>query len=129
MSALSSKLRSLEGGRLAYWCQGCGHMHQIQVGEGSGPRWGWNGDAVNPTFTPSVKVTGRDFTEKGEADFEAWHAAGCPKPAPAFESMDVCCHTFITNGQVQFLGDCTHKLAGQTLPLSDLPAHWNWGGD
>jgi hypothetical protein len=22
---------------------------------------------------------------------------------------------------VQFLGDCTHALAGQTLPLPDLP--------
>ncbi len=29
------------------------------------------------------------------------------------------CHTFITDGRIQFLGDCSHKLAGQTV---DLPA-------
>jgi hypothetical protein len=33
------------------------------------------------------------------------------------------CHTFITDGRVQFLADCTHELARQTLDLPDLPAH------
>ena len=121
MSLLSNKLRSAGGGSIIYWCQGCESLHRIQVGEGPRPRWGWNGNVEAPTFTPSVLVTGRDFTEKGDADFEAWHAAGCPKPAPEFDSMDLRCHTFVTDGQVQFLTDCTHKLAGQTLLLPDLP--------
>lgn len=122
MGMLSSKLRNAEGGSIIYWCQGCESSHRIQVGDGPGPRWGWNGNAELPTFTPSVLVTGRDFTEKGEADFEAWHAAGCPdRNGEPFESVDVRCHTFITGGQVQFLSDCTHALAGQTLPLPDLP--------
>lgn len=124
MGQLSSKLRTIEGDRLGYWCQGCESLHQVAVGEGPRPRWGWNGDAERPTFTPSVLVTGRDFTEKGEADFEAWHAAGCPKPVPEFESKDIVCHTFITDGRVQFLGDCTHQYAGQTLDLPDLPNIW-----
>ena len=125
MSALSKFLRQAEGGILLYHCQGCGHAHQVWVGEGSGPRWGWNGDIERPTFTPSVLVTGRDFTDKGEAAFKAWHDAGCPKPAPEFESADVRCHTFITDGRVQFLSDCTHALAGQTLDLPPFP-HTNW---
>jgi hypothetical protein len=33
------------------------------------------------------------------------------------------CHTFITDGTVQFLSDCSHALAGQTLDLPELPAH------
>ena len=31
------------------------------------------------------------------------------------------CHTFIRAGQIEFLGDCTHALKGQTIPLPPLP--------
>lgn len=129
MGMISNKLRrwgdpstGREG--LSYWCQGCEMKHSIHT-KGSAGAWGWNGDVDRPTFTPSVLVTGTDFTEKGEADYEAWHAAGCPdRGGVPFESAPVVCHTFITGGQVQFLSDCTHKLAGQTLPLPDLPEGW-----
>lgn len=124
MGQISSKLRKWEHEDqegLTYWCQGCKSHHQIRT---KGPTtWGWNGDAERPTFTPSVLVTGRDFTPKGWADYEAWLANGCPtlRADQSFESKDLRCHTFITDGMVQFLGDCTHELAGQTLPLPDLP--------
>jgi len=57
MSALSAVLRGGEGGRLSFWCPGCGEPHAIQVWAGPGPRWGWDGNAERPTFTPSVLVT------------------------------------------------------------------------
>lgn len=126
MSALSRYLRNVAGGGLTFWCQGCKEAHTVWVGEGPGPRWSWNGDVEKPVFGPSVLVTSRDFTPQGEADFDAWHAAGCPKPAPAFESADVRCHTFVgcngaQPGEIAFLRDCTHALAGQTLRLAELP--------
>jgi len=31
------------------------------------------------------------------------------------------CHSFIRDGKIQFLGDCTHALAGQTVDLPELP--------
>lgn len=31
------------------------------------------------------------------------------------------CHTFIRAGKIEFLGDCTHALAGQTVALPDWP--------
>ncbi|WP_241754456.1 hypothetical protein [Cupriavidus basilensis] len=31
------------------------------------------------------------------------------------------CHSFVTDGRIQFLGDCTHALAGQTVPLAEFP--------
>lgn len=93
MSALSAKLRSVEGGGIAYWCQGCKDLHMVHVGEGPGPRWTWDGNVTAPTFSPSVLCT-------------------CGKQR---------CHTFIRAGMVEFLGDCTHALAGQTLPLPDWP--------
>jgi hypothetical protein len=29
------------------------------------------------------------------------------------------CHSFVTGGRIQFLEDCTHHLAGQTVDLPD----------
>jgi hypothetical protein len=29
------------------------------------------------------------------------------------------CHSFVTDGKIQFLGDCTHALAGQTVELPE----------
>lgn len=104
MGQLSKKLRNVEGGGLVFWCPGCDGAHQIRHGDGPGPRWGWNGDAERPTFTPSVLVR-YDGADAGRD--------GAP---PAV------CHSFVTDGQIQFLGDCTHALAGQTVDLGD------WGG-
>lgn len=122
MGALSSKLRSLQGGGIAYWCQGCNQHHHIQVGQGPGPRWGWNGDVDLPTFTPSVLVRGirEDMDEATQAAYDAIGPGQLRQALddPRFRTI---CHTFITDGRVQFLGDCTHQLAGQTLALPDLP--------
>lgn len=130
MSQLSGKLRKWADsatGRegLIYYCQGCQSHHSITT-QGAGA-WGWNGDVDKPVFTPSVLVTGKDFTEKGDADYAAWHAAGFPdRNGVPFESKDIRCHTFVgcngaQPGEVIFLSDCTHALAGQVLPFADLP--------
>jgi hypothetical protein len=34
---------------------------------------------------------------------------------------DLVCHSFVTDGKIQFLSDCTHALAGQTVALPDWP--------
>ena len=31
------------------------------------------------------------------------------------------CHSFVTDGKIRFLGDSTHKLKGQTVPLTPPP--------
>lgn len=30
------------------------------------------------------------------------------------------CHSFVTDGKIQFLPDCGHALAGQTLELPEI---------
>jgi hypothetical protein len=30
------------------------------------------------------------------------------------------CHIFVTDGKIEFLSDCEHALAGQTVPMEDL---------
>lgn len=130
MKQLSSKLRpwldSATGDEgLTYWCQGCDSIHSIKT-KGAGA-WGWNGDAERPVFTPSVLLTSTRFTEKGNAELEAWREAGMPpRNGEKFDSEPYRCHSFVgyngaQPGEVIFLGDCTHALAGQVLPLPDFP--------
>lgn len=111
MAALSSKLRSVEGGRIMFWCPGCDGAHQVGVGGGDGPRWGYNGNPDAPTFTPSILVRGTQPITDDERDAII---AGLPfKPVPTV------CHSFVTDGKIQFLSDCTHALAGQTVEIPD----------
>ncbi len=116
---LSSVLRQAEGGMLMFWRPGCDGAHQVRVRSADGPRpsWEWNGDAERPTFSPSILVRGVEMTEKGRADYEAWAAGGYPAHSGPFDSRPFVCHSFVTGGQIQFLADCTHALAGQTVPL------------
>lgn len=34
---------------------------------------------------------------------------------------NITCHSFLRDGQWEFLGDSTHALAGQTVPMVPLP--------
>lgn len=89
---------------LSFKCPGCQAVHSIQHGAEDGPNWGWNGSLERPTFSPSVLVT------YSGAD------AGTNGAPPAV------CHSFVVNGRIQFLGDCTHALAGQTVDIPDWEA-------
>ncbi len=114
MRANSAALRNVEGGGLMFWCPGCDMGHEVRVGNGPGPRWEWNGSVDRPTFTPSVLVQGvRPLTDDEHAAY--MRGAGLPEARP------LRCHSFVTDGQIQFLDDCTHELAGRTVPL---PEHW-----
>ncbi len=112
---MSAKLRKATASdgilRLIYWCQGCEDTHQVRIRPAPSPSWSWDGNADAPTFEPSVLTT----YEGVDAD----DVDGLPSR----------CHTFIRAGMVQFLGDCSHRFAGQTLPLPDWPyADGKYGG-
>ena len=85
--------RKLEKGNIAFMCIGCDEMHVIPI-EGNNA-WGFNGDYEKPTLTPSIKVS---------ADFDG----RVPKRI---------CHSFVTDGEIKYLNDCTHELKGQTIKL------------
>lgn len=116
---LSSKLRSVGGGGLMFRCPGCGEAHQVLVGQGPGPRWGYNGNADRPTFTPSVLVRSGHFAE-GRQGKDCWCTF---EERTGREAPFACrvCHSFVTDGRIHFLSDCTHALAGQTVELPDWP--------
>lgn len=116
MSALGSKLRRLEGGRVGYWCPGCDCAHVLTVEPGhEGPCWDWNGDCEAPSFSPSVRCQYDHWEPPVTAEnLVEWRR----QPWQQHKVTDIC-HAFVTDGQVQFLMDSTHKLAGKTVPLPD----------
>lgn len=82
-------------------CPGCGEPHAIPT---TGPKaWGFNGDVDRPTFTPSILV---------RSVKDPW--------GPVFDPTPTVCHSFVRDGCIEFLGDCTHPLAGQTVDLPDV---------
>lgn len=58
--------------------------------------WTWNGSTGKPTLRPSVRTT---------------------KPHEG-----LVCHSWVNDGNAQFLEDTTHDLRGQAVPLLDVPA-------
>jgi hypothetical protein len=120
MGQISAKLRSLEGGRLAFWCPGCSGAHQVSV-DGPGAVWGWDRNVDAPTFTPSVLITSGHFVSSHKSGDPCWctYNATAIRKAP-FKCFR--CHSFVRAGRIQFLGDCTHDLGGQTVDLPDFPA-------
>ena len=66
-----------------------------------------------PTFTPSLLVRGTvPLTSEQITAYD--RGEGLPTPVPYV------CHSFITDGRIQFLSDCTHALAGQTVDLPEV---------
>ncbi len=102
---------------LVFWCEGCECLHSVWY-ETPNPltngRWKWNGDLVNPTVSPSILVRGTVPVTNEEITRILSGEEIKPKPTA--------CHSFVRDGRIEFLSDCTHHLAGQVkqlLPVSD----------
>jgi hypothetical protein len=114
MSA-KGKLRMLENGRVAFMCPGCRELHQVRVSGEGRPMWTWNGLHEAPTFSPSVLVQGVQTVKDADGEWTGdWVLGPDGKPLPQV------CHSFVTDGRIQFLSDCSHQLAGQTVDLPDV---------
>jgi len=103
---------------LSFYCPGCKFTHTVNYHPGN--QWQFNGDFKKPTLTPSILVTGTKLTAEGYRQYEEWIAKGCPMLQEPFSSEPNVCHSFVTDGQIQYLGDCSHDLAGQTIELPEF---------
>lgn len=114
MSQVGTKMRrvgSAEGytaGGLAHWCPGCEEMHQFALDgkNSSGAQWTWDGNVEAPSFSPSMNIR--------------TNAPDHPHYQP--DACSSVCHYFVRAGRIEYLGDCTHAMKGQTVPLPVLPA-------
>lgn len=106
-----------EDGELMFWCPGCGCCHGVWTAEFPHPistaKWQFDGDFVRPTISPSILVRRqRDLT-----DDEVSRIMGGEK----LDIPTTVCHSYVRDGKIQFLADCTHSLAGKTVPLEPMP--------
>lgn len=85
----------LVGGRVRLFCPACTTIHEATVDGSRG--WTWDGNFEAPTISPSLLVTSNP--PKGQR----------------------VCHSFVREGKFIFLDDCTHTMAGQTIPCAPLP--------
>lgn len=96
-------------------CPGCDDSHRVFVHPTEG--WTWNGDLESPTFSPSILVRANygDPPVTPE-NLEQWRREPWEQ-----RTVERVCHSFVTDGRIQFLTDCTHALAGQTVELPPWP--------
>jgi len=89
------KEREIDGGikRWSFYCPACELDHTVSNS------WKFNGDFDKPTFSPSILVQ--------------WEY-GVP-------TVKRRCHSFVTDGKIKYLGDCTHEMKGTTVELPEYP--------
>jgi len=107
---VSKKLRQVglkEGytaGGYSHYCPACKEMHAFatEAPQWNGARWSFDGNLECPTFNPSMNIRIGPYPKDGHIEI---------------------CHYFLKAGQIQYLCDCTHDMANQTVELPDLPLH------
>jgi hypothetical protein len=82
-----------------FFCPGCKCDHGVWTTQRNrlNAIWSFNGNLERPTFSPSLLIT-LEYGEDGRKEI---------------------CHSFIRDGQIQFLSDCTHDLKGKTVAIPD----------
>ena len=78
-------------------CPGCLNSHFINTNPEYGPVWQFNKDLEKPTVSPSI------FVNAGKTNPTAHQ-----------------CHSFVKDGNIQFLNDCSHSLAGKIVELPNI---------
>lgn len=90
---------------LMFVCPGCPRtgVHLLPVNSPQvSPSWFWDGNLEAPTLDPSILSHIEPYDPE----------TGAPQGI---------CHSYLRAGVFEFLSDCTHPLAGQRVPMPDLP--------
>lgn len=95
-----------------FMCPGCNDAHHIATSNKVWKDryvWQFNGDIDKPTFRPSIVMKTGTYVDPNIKGDPQW-----------LKEHSHLCHSFVTDGKIQFLSDCSHKLAGQTVDLPEL---------
>lgn len=98
----------------AVWCPACKNRHVFNdkaTPTSKGASWSFDGNTESPTFHPSMNVQhGEPIEGKDQRRDDGW----------AYHTH---CHSFVKKGNWEYLPDCAHSLAGQTVPVPDFPQY------
>lgn len=105
---------------IVLWCPGCAQpyadatedehhsgLHMLPVSGAAKTQWTFDGNLELPTLSPSILT---------RSDHKRRRINGETVDAGPFV-----CHSFLVAGVWQFLGDCTHPLVNQHVPVVPLP--------
>lgn len=91
------RFHKTKNNHIVFHCPGCNEMHEVDS------RWAFNNDMDKPTIHPSLLVT-------------------CN-----YADVEHRCHSFVKDGSIQYLQDCTHQMAGTTVDIPDFETtHPDW---
>ena len=93
-------------------CPGCGCSHIFDQ------KWTFNGNMDKPTFSPSMLIISVDCPNPLEHDENGKLVLGPDGRVKG--AKDRVCHSFVRDGMIQFLSDCTHGLVGQTVEIPEI---------
>lgn len=115
------KLRILKDGSLSFYCPGCKGYHTVTTGRKEHPVWSFDENYENPTFSPSILVRSGHYVpghkKDDDIEEECWCKYNKANPEKAAPFTCGICHSFVKNGKIQYLNDCTHELAGKTIDM------------
>ncbi|MDB5155901.1 MAG: uncharacterized protein JWR50_608 [Mucilaginibacter sp.] len=91
-----------------FWCPGCAGYHRARVRMPDRPTdqeiadqqanrqglWTWNGNESSPTIRASILL--------------------------GIEQSGKRCHSFVTDGRIEYCTDSQHALSGQTIDLPEI---------
>jgi len=116
---------------IVIYCPGCKEQHWLNIDHTKlhywtdpatkqemskpAPCWSFNGDFALPTFSPSLLVKSGKYAAP-----ERYAKLTDPEEIKFSDEHSAICHSFINSGRIQFLSDCTHSLANQTVDLPEL---------
>ena len=115
MSNSVAKLVNVDS--IRWWCPGCERRHTVPTKQLAPDGWDFNGDYDKPTLSPSVLVYSHLALIDPNLEGDALTAPENVRQTPN-------CHTFIRDGRIEFLSDCTHALAGATVAMEPV-SEWN----
>lgn len=89
-----------------FYCPACKYDHYVRVSSTDKSLSIWTVTGVKedkPTVSPSLLINARCHQRNPKA---------------------ILCHSFIRDGKIQYLNDCTHSMAGQTIEIPDYDEAW-----
>lgn len=92
------KIKFITNTELTFYCLACKEYHNLNT------TWNFNGNFDKPTIRPSLLITLKwwnEITNKYDKEVQR-------------------CHSYITDGKIEYLSDCKHDMKGMTVELPNV---------
>jgi hypothetical protein len=99
-------------------CPACKCSHEFYTNCEGRPKWSFDDNVESPTFSPSMLVRGQLYPSGN-----AWPTDDEYRRMRSGEQLKMkptICHSYVSEGKIQYLNDCTHSLAGKTVELPEM---------